>query len=76
MFGLYSANNMPKSDSRTTLELFSARKRKGSKKFFLLKQLLKRRNATILQRQCSQKLLTLGLSLKCPKIYMKQSVPR
>ena len=72
MFGLYSANNTPKSDSGTTLELFSARKRKGSKNFLLFKQLLKRKNATILQRQCSQKLVTFGVSLKCPKIYIKQ----
>ena len=68
MFGLYSPNNMPKSDSRTTLELFSERNRKGSKKFLLFKQLLKPKNATILQTKTIQsKIASFGVKFKVPK---------
>ena len=72
----YSANNTPKSDSRTTLELFSARKRKGSKKFLLFKQLLKRKNAAILQKAIKSKIANFGVKFKVPKLYIKQSDPR
>ena len=50
--GLYSATNML-NDSKTTLELYSPR-RKEARKSTLFKQLLKRKNITILQRQYSQ----------------------